>query len=428
MNDKTFTNGDLKRQKLIKTYIIVCITGITLSVLPDIYYRLWFSAFSTLSTIVVYAAILLVNKRNPQLAAHLFIFVLTFLITLFSYLLGKASNVHLMLILVIVGNPFILDNQKNIQKYIHILHPSLFYTLLELTSFRLRFIIPFEDISPEQIAIFGTVNAILLFTLLPLISIVIIQSNYKAAQEIKQTNQALQERNDELSKINEELDQFAYRVSHDLRSPLNSVRGILSILEDAKNEDELKLYHQLMRKSVDKLDDFIREVLDQSLNNRLEVEIEEVDLKHLIQDIFEQMKYAANEKNIHFSFAIQANAQVFASDNRRLKIIFHNLLSNAIRYADTQKEKPFIDLKANVQTQNTIITLQDNGMGIDKEHIEKVFDMFYRANTSITGTGLGLYLVKECVDKLEGTIQLESEAGVGTTFILTFPNQSDKLT
>lgn len=419
--DETLVVAEKNRKKLIKIYSITCITGIIFSVLPDIYWGLWFSAFSALSSIIFFLGILWVNVKNTQLAAHLIIIVFTFLIVLFSFLLGKGANAHLFLILVIVANPFILDIQKKTQTYIHIVHPCILYLLLEFTSFQLPFIPPFQGISEEQVGIFGIVNLIVLFTLLPLVSIVIIQSNQKSAKEILKINLQLQERNDELSKINEELDQFAHRVSHDLRSPLNSVRGILSILEDVKNEEELKLYHHLMRKSIDKLDDFIRDVLDHSLNNRLEVVFEEIDLGELLYHIFEQLKYEAIEKNILINFEIAPNARVFECDERRLKIIFHNLIANAIRYADTQKDKSFIDLKANIEAQNATFILKDNGLGIDKEHIEKVFDMFYRANNTSVGTGLGLYLVKECVDKLNGNIQLESETGIGTTFYINFP-------
>jgi signal transduction histidine kinase len=112
----------------------------------------------------------------------------------------------------------------------------------------------------------------------------------------------------------------------------------------------------------------------------------------------------------------------FYSAISRLNIIFNNLLSNAIKYADMDKENPMLEVRVTADDQKAEIRISDNGEGIPEESLTKIFDMFYRASTKGVGSGLGLYIVKEAVEKIQGTIQVQSEPGKGTEFILTIPS------
>jgi len=113
----------------------------------------------------------------------------------------------------------------------------------------------------------------------------------------------------------------------------------------------------------------------------------------------------------------------FYSSPTRLDIIFNNLLSNAIKYADLKKDQPFIEIDIQSTPAEAQITVRDNGEGIPGEATAKIFDMFFRASGKGSGSGLGLYIVKEAIQKLRGTINVQSELGKGTEFVVRIPGQ-----
>ena len=114
--------------------------------------------------------------------------------------------------------------------------------------------------------------------------------------------------------------------------------------------------------------------------------------------------------------------RTFTTDGRRISIILKNLISNSIKYHDFKKNNQFIRVEIAYSGSSAIVTVADNGIGIDKEHLDNIFKMFYRADEGSKGSGLGLYIVKETVDKLNGRIEVVSEASKGTSFKITIPS------
>lgn len=229
--------------------------------------------------------------------------------------------------------------------------------------------------------------------------------------------------NKELKKLNEELDRFVYSVSHDLRSPIASCLGIIELSKTETNSQQLKEYRQLQEKSLIKLDQFIGDILNYSRNNRLQIKSELVDLEDLIYDLLANHSYQKKFRHIRANIQMEnKNGVVFFSDLYRLTIILGNLISNALRYHNPRSPDPYIAVKAIIEPKHAHITVEDNGIGIAEEHLAKIFDMFYRANDIIKGSGLGLYIVKEAVEKLQGEVSVTSSLGQGSTFIITLPN------
>ncbi len=230
----------------------------------------------------------------------------------------------------------------------------------------------------------------------------------------------LVENNSLLVKTNAELDRFVYSTSHDLRAPLTSVMGLISIAERSENIVEVKKYMNMMRDRMHSLDKFIKDITDYSRNNRLEIMREKVCLADLANEVWESLKYAPEAENIQFVIDIPAGLEI-ESDKTRLRVVISNLIANAVRYHDERKLNQFIRL--GFQTNGGVFSIQveDNGQGIAPEYHTKIFDMFYRANEESKGSGLGLYIVKEALAKLSGSIQLESSLGVGSTFIVRLP-------
>src|SRR5690606_27657834 len=179
------------------------------------------------------------------------------------------------------------------------------------------------------------------------------------------------------------------------------------------------MYLDMINKSALQQDHFIKEILDQSRNSRLEVKREEIYFKPLIEETFNQLKFATSTgKSVEKIIKIQQK-KAFYSDRWRLKVILNNIISNAIRYRNGRD--PVINIDVIVEENTARLVIEDNGKGIDKEHLPNLCKMFYRATDDGAGSGLGLYIVKETMDKLQGKINIESTLGKGTTVSLDIP-------
>jgi signal transduction histidine kinase len=247
------------------------------------------------------------------------------------------------------------------------------------------------------------------------------ERHIEQAYKVAKLNEA-EAQKEALLKANGELDKFVYSVSHDLRAPLKSMKGIIDLSED-ETQDPLLLEHfQLLKGSLKKLDDFIMDILEYSRNSRMEVKKQEINFKELLNDITENLKYMG-DKNRQVAIKVNINQTTsIHSDKSRLNIIINNLVSNAIRYQNAEIPNPFVDINIDTSDTETGIIIKDNGIGISKELHEKIFEMFYRVSEESVGTGIGLHIVKEAVTKLNGNIKVQSEMGLGSTFIINIPN------
>ncbi|MEM9297694.1 MAG: ATP-binding protein [Bacteroidota bacterium] len=224
-----------------------------------------------------------------------------------------------------------------------------------------------------------------------------------------------------LTKVNKELDSFVYSASHDLKAPLASVLGLISLIRKESDEASKEQYYDMMEKSIVRLDQFIKDIIDYSRNSRVGVQIEEIDLKQLILNSFDDLKYIEGAEQTEKIINIP-NDMKFTSDPTRLKVIVRNILSNAIKYGYKPEGEKKIEIKARKNNGSLLLSIMDNGPGIPKDQQGKIFDMFYRLHESKSGTGLGLYIVKETVDRLKGNINIKSAPDKGARFEITLPN------
>lgn len=229
-------------------------------------------------------------------------------------------------------------------------------------------------------------------------------------------------KNNELIKANSELDRFVYSASHDLRAPLSSVMGLINISKSSDNPEEIKHYLTLMEGRIQHLDLFIHEIIDYSRNARLEIEKSKVNLNSLVEDVVDSLKFSDGASRLKIEMSVPPHVEIM-TDASRLKAILANLVSNSIRYADFAKKDPFILIEVVLHQREAKILVKDNGQGIAQEHLPKIFDMFYRASSNSKGSGLGLYIVKETLTRIGGSIEIDSELGKGSTFTVLLPNE-----
>lgn len=241
--------------------------------------------------------------------------------------------------------------------------------------------------------------------------------------EVKKREENLFNTNKELQKINAELDRFVYSASHDLRAPLKSLLGLINIIKGSTEPGNQAQHERLemMNKSILKLDHFIQDILHYSHNSRAEVSKNEIQFEEMIQEIRNSLKFMEGTKELTLQVEIYQNEK-FISDKRRVTVILNNLISNAIKYKDTSKDHSFVSIFIECTHEHAIIKIEDNGIGIADKDQEKIFEMFYRATTLSTGSGLGMYIVKETLEKIGATLHLESELDKGTKFTVRIPN------
>jgi PAS domain S-box-containing protein len=239
--------------------------------------------------------------------------------------------------------------------------------------------------------------------------------------ERKATQQALLDRNEELIKINAELDRFVYSASHDLRAPIASLLGLIEVARLERSMDTILQLLDMQKKSLLRLDRFIKDIVDHSRNMRLQVEPEEINFDRMIHGTLEQLQFMDNVSRIRKVITIDQKG-TFHTSPTRVEIILNNLISNAIKYADLRKEDPYLMVLITCTEEKAEIRVRDNGEGIPQDSQVKIFNMFYRASDNGPGSGLGLYIVKEAIQKVGGTITVHSEYGQGTEFIVEIPN------
>ncbi|MBO9584513.1 MAG: HAMP domain-containing histidine kinase [Flavobacterium sp.] len=228
--------------------------------------------------------------------------------------------------------------------------------------------------------------------------------------------------NMELKRVNYELDHFVYSASHDLRAPLNSMLGLIEIAEDETEEEHTMEYLEALKGNAKRLDTFICDILDYSRNLRTDLGNDPIIFKELLEEIEQNLKFMGDSRTVDFITDIRGESSFF-SDKSRLNNILNNLISNAIRYQDIANEKPFVKIEVFIQKHAAHIVISDTGIGIPEESLPRIYDMFYRASNIALGSGLGLYIVKEALNKLGGKIRVSSTVGVGTTFYIEIPNR-----
>lgn len=246
-----------------------------------------------------------------------------------------------------------------------------------------------------------------------------LQTTITNAHEIYTTRKNLKNKVDELERANDELNRFVYSTSHDLRSPLASLMGVLSLAKMEGSVTDPNGYMQMIETCVKKMDFFTIKVIEYYRSKRMHKTIETINFKTLAENSIEM--FGLQNPAIKFDFHLNQFTE-FKTDTFRLSVILDNLLSNAVKYQNPEEPNPSIKLLIDADEKEANIIIEDNGVGIIEDHLNNIFTMFFRSNFQVTGLGIGLYIVKEALNRIGGEITVQSSYGVGTCFKLKVPN------
>lgn len=225
----------------------------------------------------------------------------------------------------------------------------------------------------------------------------------------------------ELQTAYQELNKFAYTVAHDFKGPVNSIKGALEVLAQENQLQQNELL-KLIIASSEKLQQFIDSMFDYYRLNQGELVIEDINLEELATYYRELHALQAELEQISYTVNI-SQSQPFRTDLHKLKIILNNIIGNAFKYLNTDNPSKKVSVSIAIQNENALIEVIDNGIGIEPQYLESIFDMFYRANTHAPGSGFGLYNVKDAVAKLGGSINVTSTPNEGSKFTVTIPTK-----
>ncbi len=240
-----------------------------------------------------------------------------------------------------------------------------------------------------------------------------------AIEEVMSKNRSLEETLQQLRDRSFELDQILYRTSHDLRSPLSSIKGILSLLELEPQSDIIRNFGKHIDDKATQMDNLLRSLASLSKSILEDVELAAIDLNKTIWQVVSEYRQLPTWNDVTVSLALHEPG--IKSDQALIGIIFQSLFSNAFIFRDPLK-KGHIFIRTRQENKNWIMDVIDDGEGIDPAVQPFIFNMFYRGSEKSIGSGLGLYVARKAAARLNGTISFHLEHPT-TRFTLTLPLQ-----
>ncbi len=225
-----------------------------------------------------------------------------------------------------------------------------------------------------------------------------------------------------LARANSVIDKFINGCSHSMRGPLKTIRGLVNIIsEDNTPEKKSVTILDLIEKTASHMENILNQLEQFLENSKKEVKVEQVDIAEIISEVQSKYQRALDQHSIEVTIRIH-DKETLLTDKERLKIILFQIFSNAISFCDPNKAKRMILIEARIFNSSFEIAVRDNGVGIEPECSGKIFQLFYRASEKSKGAGIGLYIVKEIIEKMKGIVSVQSQLSSGSNFLIWLPN------
>lgn len=233
--------------------------------------------------------------------------------------------------------------------------------------------------------------------------------------------QLLETQNTRIKKVNSVLDRFLYSVSHEFRTPICNGLGLINLARTGNLNIDTNDILDKLEYTIRNLDNMLQDIGVFSEISRLELSSAEVNIREVFNACAEQLKSVHSNDSVALHLIVNNNTPLI-SDRIRLSTILRNLLSNGIKFRDKKKDHSFVEVAVAIDSDTVKIEVRDNGIGIQEEFVDKVFDVFYKANSASEGSGLGLYMVREIVESMGGQFTVRSRYETGSEFMISLPN------
>ncbi len=252
-----------------------------------------------------------------------------------------------------------------------------------------------------------------------------LQNTIANAYDSYLTKKDLEKKIIELGKTNSELGRFITCLSNDLRKPILSALGIINLSKSDQSVEDPNGYIKIIEENLVHVDMAFQRMVEYYKNTNHHTINDKINFRVLIHECIE----ACKSQHVAVSFQVEVEQrQPFFGDFYRIGIILDNLISNAVKFRNPKSADPFVRLSVATDDEQVEIQIEDNGLGILDDHLDKIFNLFFHSkNIKNSGPGIGLFVVKEAIARLEGKILVSSRPGEGTTFTITIPNQNDEI-
>jgi signal transduction histidine kinase len=232
------------------------------------------------------------------------------------------------------------------------------------------------------------------------------------------------EKADIIQKKNLELDSFFYRISHDLKIPINELKRSEFLLKEGVGAKESQQIANDLGGEIKAIERILDELIRVTRVNHLSDVKEKINFQKLIDECIKSYKFLVNFDEVDISYEIDDTVKLLA-EWALINAILQNLLENAIKFADLRKPSPYVKIEIRQDQGKTVsLTVSDNGVGIAPEQQETIMDMFYRPNKHIKNPGMGLFIIYRAVENLKAKVKFESTLGKGTSFTILIPSQA----
>lgn len=425
-NDFILSNTQYKRVLLTGQLCLIAFTASILYIVFDLASGIYYSwPYQSACAGLILIGWWLNRKHKPVVGNMVLGIGINLTVYLFSSVEQISTGLFMFYIMIAVS-AFAVFGYEDRGKAFFIAGLSIVFFFL--TLFTTLNILPQEARSETYTRINLVFNFLVSIVSSVLILNFMLKIHHRSEGALKKNERKIRSQNDELTKINSELDRFVYSTSHDLRAPLSSIRGLIQLTEREKNVDEIRHYISLMKTRINNLDKFITDISDYSRNSRTEIVRTRLQVRNVVRHVLEDLSFYPGSESVNVEVNV-ADDVFISSDITRLQMVIGNLVSNAFKYYDPAKEERFIKISAQAQPRQEgdtlAIVIEDNGIGISPDYAPRIFDMFFQAHEKSTGSGLGLYIVKETVEKLGGTIAVDSAVDKGSQFTIRLPGYQD---
>jgi signal transduction histidine kinase len=226
---------------------------------------------------------------------------------------------------------------------------------------------------------------------------------------------------DSIHQVNDLLERFIYSCSHELKSPIASMQGLLEIIKYHPLHSETSTCLAMMSVCIERMNNLMYSLEEYMNNEKQEIFLEKTTGEAVITRVLDQFQSSLDKQNIKVKTVIHQSLP-WVIDVKRVNLVLSNLISNAVAFQDPDKKEKNIVIRLNVAKTKSLLEISDNGIGIPAERQGKIFDLFYRGHDHSQGSGLGLFLVKKIISKMNAKVTVKSLERIGTSFKIAAPN------
>jgi len=409
------------RIKLLNKMVLVFVFGVGIKLINEIYLQDMIGIIITGTLIGMFLLVIVFNHFGfHSIARQHFLIINTAFLVIINMMYGRTFGSELILFPLIMVVVLYFESNRSKLIWVSIFCVSYIGSRLFLGQNEPLFL---ENLDPYSFYFMLLITTMVVF----LLSSVFINENIQFKNQTNDLLQQMRSQNEDLESANAELEKFAFIASHDLKTPLRNINSFLKLIErkiEQGNTSDVSEYIEFASLNAKRMHDLIQDILEFSRVNTKDVTLKIIDLDTVLKTALNNLKDLIDTKHAAVN---SAELPHFLCNETQMILLFQNLIENGIKY--NKSPRPKINIRVEEKALEYLLFVEDNGIGIDEDYTEKVFEMFYRLHNQeeYSGTGIGLATSKKIAVYHGGDLTIHSSTPEGTVFLLTFMKHSQNL-